>query len=103
MRIIHIVEAKSWQKVQDQSQYFGDSYKSQGFIHCCLPEQVDFVINTWFPGREDLLLLEINSEKLLARLVFENLEGGEEKIPHIYGPINKDAIIAWYPSRKMKG
>ena len=99
MKIIHIVEAKSWQKVQGWSQYFRDSFKSQGFIHCCLPEQVGFVINTWFPGREDLLLLEINSEKLLARLVFENLEGGEEKFPHIYGPINNDAIITWYPSK----
>jgi uncharacterized protein (DUF952 family) len=103
MKIIHIIEASSWQIRNNQSEYFGDSLQTQGFIHCCLPTQVDFVVKTWFAGREDLVLLEIDSEKLTARLVFENLEGGEEKFPHIYGPINKDAIIGWYPSRKTKG
>lgn len=103
MKIIHIVEVNSWQNYQNQPKYFGDSLKSLGFIHCCLPEQVISVINAWFPGRDDLLLLEIDSEKLKERLVFENLEGGEEKFPHIYGPINKDAIIAWYPIKKFKG
>lgn len=100
MKIIHIIDTESWQKNQDQTQYFGDSLKSQGFIHCCLPEQVDNVMKTWFPGRKDLLLLEIDSEKLTARLVFENLERGEEKFPHIYGPLNIDAVNRWYPFEK---
>ncbi|MDP2964761.1 MAG: DUF952 domain-containing protein [Pelolinea sp.] len=103
MKIIHIIQESTWQKVRSQPQYFGDSLIGQGFIHCCLPEQIDFVLNKWFPGREDMLLLDIDTEKLDAQLVFENLEGGEEKFPHIYGPLNMDAVIAWYPSRKNKG
>lgn len=103
MKIFHIIDSSTWQKVKNKEQYFGDSLKTQGFIHCCLPSQVDFVLKLWFPNRDDLLLLEIDSTKLNSRLVFENLEGGEEKFPHIYGPINKNAIIAWYPSGKNKG
>jgi uncharacterized protein (DUF952 family) len=103
MIIIHIIDVETWERVKDQPKYFGDTLKSQGFIHCCLPGQVDSVLQNWFPERDDLLFLELDSEKLLAKLVFENLEGGEEKFPHIYGPINRNAIIAWYPSNKNKG
>lgn len=98
MKIIHIIDEKTWQMVKNQPQYSGDSLKDQGFIHCCLPEQVDFVLNKWFHGRRDMILLELDSERLDARLVFENLEGSEENFPHIYGPLNMDTVIAWYPS-----
>jgi len=102
MIIIHIVDFDTWDKNKGNSQYFGDTLKTQGFIHCCLPEQVDEVIKNWFPGREDLIFLEIDSDKVAARLEFENSDGGEEKFPHIYGPIEHDAIISRYPSRKNK-
>ena len=102
MIIIHIVDSGSWEKNKDNSQYFGDSLESQGFIHCCLPEQVNDVLKNWFPGSEDLIFLKIDSDKLTSHLEFENLEGGEEKFPHIYGPINNEAIISWYPCEKNK-
>ena len=102
MKIYHIIEAESWQKKQSENRYIGDSLADQGFIHCCLPEQVDFVVEKWFPGKNDLLILEINSDKLISPLVFENLDGGEEKFPHIYGPINRDAIITSNPYRGIK-
>jgi len=100
MIIIHIVDAGTWEKNKGKPQYFGDTLKSQGFIHCCLPEQVDEVLKNWFPGREDLIFLEIETDKLTAPLEFENLEGGEERFPHVYGPINNEAINSWYPSWK---
>jgi len=103
MKIIHIIDQETWQKVKNQYEYSGDSLIEQGFIHCCLPEQVDFVLNQWFPDREDMLLLEIDSDKLKTPIVFENLDGGEENFPHIYGPLNMEAVIAWYPSNKNKG
>ena len=102
MIIIHIIDFDTWEKNKDNFQYLGDTLKSQGFIHCCLPEQVDDVLKNWFPDREDLIFLEIDTDKLTAQLEFENLEGGAEKFPHIYGPINNEAIISWYPSGKNK-
>lgn len=103
MIIIHIVNSVTWEKNKENSQYFGETLKSQGFIHCCLPKQVDDVLKNWFPKREDLIFLEIDADKLSSRLILENLEGGEERFPHVYGPINHNAIISWYPSKKTKG
>ena len=102
MIILHIADSGTWEKNLDNSQYFGDTLKRQGFIHCCLPDQVDDVLKNWFPKRKDLTFLEIETDELTSRLEFENLEGGEEKFPHIYGPINREAIISWYPFGKNK-
>jgi uncharacterized protein (DUF952 family) len=102
MKIIHIVEASVWMNEANREQYFEDSLKNNGFIHCCLSSQVDFVLHSWFSNSENLIIIEINSELLQSPLNFENLEGGKEKFPHIYGPINKDAMITWYPLRKEK-
>ena len=65
-----------------------------GFVHCSYLEQVADVANSFYAGREDLLLLEINSEKVDARIVDENLDGGEERFPHVYGAIPVTAILA---------
>jgi uncharacterized protein (DUF952 family) len=100
MKIIHMIEEKIWSEVKDQALYFGDSLKTSEFIHCCLPEQVDFVLQKWFPDREDIILLEIDSDLLDTPLAFENVEDSEEKFPHIYGPLNRNAVIAWYPCIK---
>ncbi len=102
MKIIHIVEASVGKNEANWQQYFEDLLKNNSFIHCCLPSQVDFVLNSWFSKSDNLIIIEIDSELLQSPLIFENLEGGKEEFPHIYGPINKDAIITWYPLRKKK-
>ena len=43
-----------------------------------------------FTGRYDLVLLELMPTRLEPETRYE--QGGKEKYPHIYGPINKDAI-----------
>lgn len=75
------------------------SLQSQGFIHCSLVEQVSHVANALAPGRDDLVLIEIEESKVIPKIVYENLEGGEQLFPHIYGPLNEDAIIGAHPFR----
>jgi uncharacterized protein (DUF952 family) len=66
---------------------------TEGFIHCSTPEQVLRVANARFRGREDLVLLLIDSGMIAAEIRYENLEGGNERFPHIYGPLNLEAVI----------
>ena len=42
---------------------------------------------------QSLLLLAIDTEKLDAPLKWENLEGGQENFPHIYGPVKMSAVV----------
>ena len=43
------------------------------------------------------MLLVLDQDKLHAELVFENTVGGVEQFPHLYGPVNRDAIRSVYP------
>ena len=93
MIILHITDPRTWKTALEVGEYAGDTLKSDGFIHCCLPEQTEQVLKDWFSGVTNLLVVEIDTDRLISKLVLENLEGQDEKFPHIYGPINLDAVI----------
>ncbi len=92
MSIFHIVKKDEWVK-NSQGIYQNESLKTQGFIHCCTADQIDMVLDQWFKGQTGLVLVEINPDLLKAKVKFENLEGGQELFPHIYGPLNLDAVV----------
>ncbi len=93
MNIFHITEQSTWQEAKHNAFYEGDTLSVDGFIHCCLFEQIEDVLLNWFKGKHDVVILEIDPEILLSPVKYENLEGGLEMFPHVYGPINLDAVI----------
>ena len=58
--------------------------------HCSNPQQV--VPNALFRGFHGLVLLHVEVERLSSPLVYENLEGGFELFPHVYGAIELEAV-----------
>jgi uncharacterized protein (DUF952 family) len=65
----------------------------EGFIHCSDPRQLEGVANRLFRGRSELVLLIIDPERLGGEVRWENLEGGDELFPHIYGAIEIAAVL----------
>jgi uncharacterized protein (DUF952 family) len=90
--IYHITTPELWGKQQNQDFYEAESLKIEGFIHCSTKEQVAGVLERYFKGLSEILLLHLEVEKLRAGLKYEVATGGE-LFPHIFGTINKDAII----------
>ena len=70
---------------------------TEGFIHCSDADQVIWVANQRFRGRQDLVLLHIDSRLLDAEVRYENLEGGQQQFPHVYGPIPLSAVVDAVP------
>ncbi len=97
MAIYHISSLAEWQQAQEAGVYRADSLASQGFIHCSTREQIPGVGARFYTGRQGLLLLRIDPARLAAPLVYENLEGGQELFPHIYGPLELEAVEAVLP------
>lgn len=95
--IYHITTEKQWHDAKHRSQYEAESLRSEGFIHCSNAAQVVQVANRLFRNMPGLILLHIETETLSPRLVYENLEGGEEPFPHVYGAINRAAIVGVSP------
>ena len=51
------------------------------------------VANLRFRGQSGFVLLAIDTDKVAAPIVYENLEGGQQLFPHIYGQLNCDAVV----------
>jgi len=99
VRIFHITERELWQDAKNAGVYTGPtrgaSLAEVGFVHCSFAEQVEkvmaFLYGDDFAG--DLVVLEIDADRLEAEVRVENLDSGDELFPHIYGPIPVDAVV----------
>jgi uncharacterized protein (DUF952 family) len=94
VRLYHITSEREAQEAQQSGVYIPASFAREGFIHCSYADQVVATANRIFRGRQDLVLLEIDPARLKCKVVDENLEGGEELFPHIYGQLPMDAVVA---------
>jgi uncharacterized protein (DUF952 family) len=92
--IFHITSEQAWTDAKAQGSYTADSLASEGFIHCSEARQVAWVANQRFRGRSDLVLLHIDPARLQAPVRYENLEGGPEPFPHVYGPVPVSAVVS---------
>jgi uncharacterized protein (DUF952 family) len=91
MPIFHIAEPEVW--AATSAIYTTADFESDGFIHCSTENQLGRVIETFYKGREDLVLLTIDPTVLQGILVYEDLDDIGERFPHVYGPIPVTAII----------
>jgi uncharacterized protein (DUF952 family)/ribosomal protein S18 acetylase RimI-like enzyme len=92
-RIYHITDQSSWRKAQKQGFYEHPSLHLEGFVHCSERSQLSGVANRYFQKQRDLLILALDAGRLKAPLLCENTKGGTELFPHVYGPINLDAVL----------
>lgn len=93
--IYHVVTNDSWLSQINSKEYRHASLASEGFIHASNKDQIEGVLNRYYQGVKDLLLLSIDT-----RLVDKSVEIKEEMaesigelFPHIYGSVNKTAVI----------
>jgi len=98
--ILHIAEASGWAEGQASGLYrrstLGRTVEEEGFIHCSYWNQVEAVANAFYAGQEDLLLLVIDPARVAPEIREEAVDGGE-RFPHIYGPLNLDAVTEVRP------
>jgi uncharacterized protein (DUF952 family) len=89
-RIYHIVPRHAWEQAADP--YRADSLATEGFIHCSNEDQVERVANQFYAGESDLAVLCIEVERLGSPVRDEDAGTGE-RFPHIYGPIEREAVV----------
>jgi uncharacterized protein (DUF952 family) len=95
--IYHITTDATWNSAREIGVYTVPSLKEEGFIHCSQQNQLAGVKQRYFEGRNDLLLLSIDTDKLTSPFIFEWSPSVQDTFPHVYGPINVDAVIEVTP------
>jgi uncharacterized protein (DUF952 family) len=99
--VYHITSRQTWQEAQQRGDYQAESLATEGFIHCSTIKQVLPVAETFYKGQSGLLVLVIDPSLLASDLKWEPPSGGTpppgvpegDLFPHVYGPLNLDAIV----------
>lgn len=90
--ILHITTATAWAKAREEGELTTPSLEDEGFIHCSTSAQVESTADRIFKGSGDLLALEVAVARIAAPLKWEQATDAEDEFPHIYGPLNADAV-----------
>jgi uncharacterized protein (DUF952 family) len=91
--IYHVVPAHEWNEQRNAHYFAPAAFAHEGFIHCCTQEQLSGVLERYYKGQTDLLLLKIDDQALEFPATYEKATN-DELFPHVYGTINKNAITA---------
>ena len=92
MHIFHIVLPEVWDSEKNKAFYEAESLTTEGFIHCSFAKQLEGVLERYYKNTSEVIILEIETDKLTSKLVNEP-STNDEIYPHIYGKINREAIV----------
>jgi uncharacterized protein (DUF952 family) len=92
--IYHITTKHDWETAQERGSYTASSLASEGFIHCSEEQQLKGVLERYYKGKTDLVKLVIDTSELQPELKYELAPSVNEIFPHVFGPINLDAVVA---------
>ena len=92
--IYHVTAKRNWEIAEQEGFYLAPSLETEGFIHCSEEQQVKGVLERYYKGKTDLVKLVIDTTRLKAELKYELAPSVKEEFPHVFGPINVDAVVS---------
>src|SRR5436190_20215786 len=99
--IDHMAEAADWEQAKRDGQYPLSTRRptlaEEGFIHASTAAQVPVVADAYYRDAPDLVLLVIDTERVGPELRYEQVPGQPDPYPHVYGPLNLDAVLETRP------
>ncbi|HLO01926.1 MAG TPA: DUF952 domain-containing protein, partial [Symbiobacteriaceae bacterium] len=109
---LHLTERALWEQGLAAGEYRRQDLIEDGFIHCLTAETLVRVANKYYRGalsedaaslvpqesatrrgRPELVLLVIEESRVTSPVKWEPASDGK-LYPHIYGPLNPDAVVA---------
>lgn len=96
--IFHFVEKRVFEDGLINEYYINPSLETRGFIHSVTKENMHIIAKRYLLMQEPVVILVIDETKVKADIVYEESKG--ITYPHIYGKIEKNAIIKVLPMLK---
>lgn len=101
--IYHITTRSASLAARQSGEYRAESLASAGFIHLSQRHQLLGVANAFYAGQKHLVIMVVDSARLKAELKYEapvhpgaasrTVLSADQRFPHLYGPLNFDAVI----------
>ena len=95
MYIIHVANKALFENEIKSGAYGSESLKRCGFIHCSDLDTYYLVAPNFRNDADEKVILVIDTDRLVPEVKWE--DGGGLDFPHIYGLLNKEAVIAVFP------
>ncbi len=96
----HLVAQSFWESLDPRSDYLPRDFAHAGFIHCTdAAAEMARVANAFYRSNAGAhLYLYIDKVRVRAPIRYDD---EEKRYPHIYGALNRDAILAIRPARRQ--
>lgn len=91
--VYHLVDPAWWETFANKDYYESETLSEEKFIHLSTFEQVNGTLANYFKDYERLFLLHIDVSKLTSNLVYEDLFDIGIVFPHLYGRLNRNAVL----------
>ena len=91
--IYHVTTKSEWVNAMSIGKYEAPSLHSEGFIHLSKQDQVSGVLERYYKGVSDLVLLHVDETLLSAELKYELSPSVNEEFPHLFGALNVEAVV----------
>jgi len=91
--IFHVTTKNEWEAALAVGKYEASSLHSEGFIHLSTKEQVSGVLERYYKGVDNLVLLHVDESLLSAELKYELSPSVNEEFPHLFGALNLEAVV----------
>lgn len=112
--IFHICQRADAEAALAAGSYRAASLATEGFIHLSQAHQVRPVLQAFYPDPRGLVLLVVDRSLLQAPLRFEApaslpvvgsapAPDASQSFPHLYGPLNTDAVLDVLPVEQFDG
>ena len=97
--ILHCMKESLWKQRENQGSWGQEELERDGFIHCSAADFFWRVVPNFAEVTEPLVLLCIDEDELQSEIRYE--DGGEGRLyPHIYGLVNREAVVQVLPYRR---
>ncbi|WP_082104243.1 DUF952 domain-containing protein [Demequina soli] len=94
--VYHLALAEDWDAHPDEPytvSTIGRTLAEEGFIHMSLARQAQGVADSFYRGR-DVVLLRVDPARVDSRIQFDHVPDADDDFPHLYGPLQRAAVVA---------
>ncbi|MFA6265736.1 MAG: DUF952 domain-containing protein [Pseudolabrys sp.] len=97
MFVYKVCPAPLWHEAENKGVFAGAAIDfADGYIHFSTADQLTETLGKHFAGQQDLLLIEVDGDRLGASLKWEPSRGGA-LFPHLYAPLDLIAVTTVAP------
>jgi len=100
--VLHLMPAPSWRAWSGDGRHEPATLATEGFVHCTAGDELMLTVaNRFYAGAEDLVAVALETDRLTSEVRWETpahpdgsaASGDEPAFPHVYGPLDGDAVV----------